>query len=345
MTQNIAILGASGYTGAELLRFLLRHPAARIAALTAERNAGQPARALLPHLTDHDLPDLCKIEAVDFGKIDFVFCALPHGTTQEVIAALPPSVRIVDLSADFRLTDTNVYQEWYDHAHRAPQLQHEAVYGLTEINRDAIRKARIVANPGCYPTASQLPLIPLLRAGVIEADDIIIDAKSGVSGAGRELKLGNLYCEVNEGMQAYGVAQHRHAPEIEQGLSAAAGRPVTITFTPHLVPMSRGMYASTYVRLAAGKTVADIEHVWRQTYANEPFVKILAVGQPPVTRHVRGTNLCHMNATTDRAPNRAILLSAIDNLVKGASGQAIQNMNVMLGLPETTGLEQTALIP
>lgn len=343
--QRIAILGASGYTGAELLRLLLPHPNVQIGALTAEKNAGQPLAAVLPHLRGYDLPDLCKIDAVDFTAIDVVFCALPHGTTQEVVAALPRSLKIIDLSADFRLADLAAYATWYGQPHRAPALQAEAVYGLTEINRAAIAPARLIANPGCYPTASQLPLIPLLRAGLIEPDDIIIDAKSGVSGAGRELKQGNLFCETAEGMQAYGVAGHRHAPEIEAGLSQAAGYGVVVNFTPHLVPMSRGIFASLYVRLKGGATAASVRDCWQQAYGKEPFIAILPEGQWPSTRQVRGTNRCQMAVTADRVPGRAIILSTIDNLVKGAAGQAVQNMNLICGLPETTGLMQTALFP
>lgn len=342
---NIALLGASGYAGAELLRLLLAHPAVYIAALTAEKNAGQPVHNVLPHLAGHALPDLCKIDAVDFSRIDFVFCALPHGTTQEVIAALPERVRVVDLSADFRLSDMAVYEQWYGHAHCAPHLQQNAVYGLTEWERDKVRAARIVANPGCYPTAAQLPLIPLIKAGVIACEDIIIDAKSGVSGAGRELKQGNLYCESAEGLHAYAVASHRHTPEIEQGLSKVAGQSVIVNFTPHLVPMNRGIFESIYVKLAKGASVADIRRIWQQTYPDEPFVRILAEGHWPSTRQVRGTNLCQMNVVADRVPGRAVILSAIDNLVKGAAGQAVQNMNVMMGLEETTGLAHTALFP
>lgn len=342
---RIAILGASGYTGAELLRLLLPHPTAQIVALTAEKNAGQPAHALLPHLRQHPMPDLCKIDAVDFSAVDVVFCALPHGTTQEVIAALPRHLKIIDLSADFRLHDTASYAQWYGHEHRAPALQAEAVYGLCEIMRDQIRGARLIANPGCYPTASQLPLIPLLHGGVISAEDIIIDAKSGVSGAGRELKQGNLYCEVAEGMQAYGVASHRHAPEIEAGLTQAYGKPVIVNFTPHLIPMDRGIFASLYVKLMPGKTVTDIRARWQTAYGAEPFVQLLPEGVLPSTRQVRGTNLCQMAVVSDRVPGRAIILSAIDNLVKGAAGQAVQNMNIVAGLPETTGLTHTALFP
>lgn len=342
---NIAILGASGYTGAELLRLLLPHPQAQIVALTAEKNAGQPLTAVLPHLRGHDLPGLCKIDAVDFSTIDVVFCALPHGTTQEVVVALPRNLKIIDLSADFRLADIAAYAAWYGHPHRAPDLQQEAVYGLTEINRATIARARLIANPGCYPTASQLPLIPLLRAGLIAPDDIIIDAKSGVSGAGRELKQGNLFCETAEGMQAYGVAGHRHAPEIEAGLSAAARQNIVVNFTPHLVPMSRGIFASLYVRLKGGATAASIHDCWQKAYGAEPFIQILPEGQWPSTRQVRGSNLCQMAVVADRVPGRAIILSTIDNLVKGAAGQAVQNMNLVCGLPETTGLMQTALFP
>lgn len=342
---KIAILGASGYTGVELLRLLLPHPQIIIAALTAEKNAGQPVSAVWPHLQGYQLPDLCKIAAVDFSDIDLVFCALPHGTTQDVIAALPRTIKIIDLSSDFRLADPALYEQWYGQPHRAPQLQPEAVYGLSEINRTAIKSARLVANPGCYPTASQLPLIPLLRAGLILPEDIIIDAKSGVSGAGREMKLGNLFCEVAEGMQAYGVGGHRHVPEIEAGLSTAAKTKIMVNFTPHLVPMSRGIFASLYVRLAPGATTAAVQACWHATYAAEPFIRIVSADTLPSTRQVRGTNQCQMAICADRLPGRVIILSAIDNLVKGAAGQAVQNMNIMLGLEETTGLQQTALVP
>jgi N-acetyl-gamma-glutamyl-phosphate reductase len=343
--HRIGILGASGYTGAELIRLLLRHPMAEIAVLTADRQAGKPVGAVFPHLAGAGLPDLVAIDAVDWGALELVFCALPHGTTQEVVAGLPRHLKIVDLSADFRLADVATYAEWYGHAHRAPELQKEAVYGLTEIAREAVRDARLVANPGCYPTAAQLPLVPLLRAGLIDPDDIIVDAKSGVSGAGRAAREESLFCEVAEGIHAYGVARHRHAPEIEQGLSAAAGRKILVTFTPHLVPMNRGILATIYVRLAPGATPGDLRHVLERAYRDEPFVRVLPGGGLPATRHVRGTNLCLIGLCADRAPKRAILVAAIDNLVKGASGQAIQNMNLMLGLPETSALECRALFP
>jgi N-acetyl-gamma-glutamyl-phosphate reductase len=341
---RIGILGASGYTGAELLRLLRYHPNAEIRALTADRQVGKPLGAIFPQLAGEGLPDLIAIAAVDWSALDLVFCGLPHGKTQEVVAGLPRDLKIVDLSADFRL-DPATYAEWYGHAHRAPELQREAVYGLTELAREAVQGARLIATPGCYPTAALLPLSPLLGAGLIDPDDIIIDAKSGVSGAGRAAREASLYCEVAEGIHAYGVAGHRHAPEIEAGLAAAAGRRVVVSFTPHLMPMNRGILETIYVRLAAGATLGDLRAVLERAYRDEPFVRVLPDGALPATRHVRGTNLCLIGLNRDRVENRAILVSAIDNLVKGASGQAIQNMNAMLGLPETTALDHRALFP
>ncbi|MBI1272516.1 MAG: N-acetyl-gamma-glutamyl-phosphate reductase [Alphaproteobacteria bacterium] len=343
--KKIAILGASGYTGAELMRLLALHPHVAITALAAERSAGQPVWAVYPHLAGVALPDMVKIDAIDFSKIDLVFCCLPHATTQKVIAALPANLKVIDLSADFRLKDTAAYAQWYGHEHHAPDLQKTAVYGLTEINRDAVRAARLVANPGCYPTAAQLPLIPLLRKKQIEPGDIIVDAKSGVSGAGRDAKPDYQYCEVTDGMRAYGVASHRHTPEIEQGLSEAFGKPVTINFTPHLVPMSRGILASIYVKHADGTSANGLRDTLNAAYAKEPFVHVLPAGASASTRNLRGSNHCVIGVFADRVPGRAIIISVIDNLVKGASGQAVQNMNAMFGWPETTALEQPPLFP
>jgi len=342
---RIGILGASGYTGAELLRLLALHPGIDIRLLTADRQAGKPLSEIFPHLGRLDLPVPVKVEEADWSEVDFVFCCLPHGTTQEVIAALPRELKVVDLSADFRLADVETYATWYGHAHRAPELQKEAVYGLTELARDAVARARLVANPGCYPTSAQLPLVPLLEAGKIEGDDIIIDAKSGVTGAGRDAKQQNLFAEVAEGIHAYGIAGHRHAPEIEQGLSDAAGRPITVNFTPHLMPMSRGILSSIYVRLADGASADDLRETLAKRYAEEAFVRVLPAGQSPATRHVRGSNHCLIGVFADRVRGRAILVSVIDNLVKGASGQAVQNMNLMAGWAETTGLEQQPMFP
>ena len=341
----IGVLGASGYTGAELLRLLDRHPQAEIRAITADRHAGKPLAAVFPHLAAMTLPDLVKIDDVDYGGLDVVFCGLPHGTTQEVIAGLPRSVKVVDLSADFRLADLETYAEWYGHAHRAPDLQKEAVYGLTEIYRNDIAQTRLCANPGCYTTTAQLPLIPLAAAGAIDLEAIIIDAKSGVSGAGRAANEGTLFCEVSEAMHAYGIGRHRHAPEIEQGLSRAAGRPVTVTFTPHLVPMNRGILATIYVRMADGVSVSDLRAVLVRQYADEPFVHVLPEGGNPATRHVRGSNHVVMAVFADRRPGHAIIVCTLDNLVKGASGQAVQNMNLMMGLAETVALEQQPMFP
>jgi N-acetyl-gamma-glutamyl-phosphate reductase len=341
----VAILGASGYTGAELIRILAGHPAVRIAALAADRKAGQPVAAVFPQFTGLKLPDLVALDKIAWDGIDAVFCALPHGTTQEVIAALPERLKVVDLSADFRLRDLDEYARWYGHAHRAPELQKIAVYGLTEHNRKAIAKARLVANPGCYPTSAALPLMPLLADRLIDPDEIVIDAKSGVTGAGRALKENILFAEVAEGMQAYGVGAHRHAPEIDQSLSEAAGRPVVASFTPHLIPINRGMESTIYVQLAAKASVEDLRASLAKKYADEPFVQVMPQGSIPETRFVRGSNMCQMSVTADRRPGRAILSSVIDNLTKGASGQAVQNLNAMYGLPETLGLMLPALFP
>ncbi len=342
---RIAILGASGYTGAELLRLLLCHPAAEIRVLTAERQAGKPMAEIFPHLAPFNLPGTIKIEAVNWDEVDFVFCALPHGTTQEVISGLPEGLRVVDLSADFRLFDAATYAEWYGQPHRAVELQKEAVYGLTEQARPAIRVARLVANPGCYPTAAMLPLIPLLRAGLIDPASLIIDAKSGVSGAGRDAKQANLFCEISEGLSAYGVGRHRHMPEMEQELALAAGGLVSLSFTPHLIPMNRGELITSYVRLVAGASADSLRATLIAAYKDEPFLKVVPAGVAPATRHVRGSNHLHIGVFPDHRPGHAIVISVLDNLVKGASGQAVQNMNVMLGLPETMGLEQVALFP
>jgi N-acetyl-gamma-glutamyl-phosphate reductase len=342
---RIGILGASGYTGAELLRLLVRHPNAEIRLLTGERSAGKPIAQVFPHLDGYGLPDLVGLEEAKTDGLDMIFCGLPHGTTQKVIAGLPRSVKVIDLSADFRLADTATYAEWYGHPHQAPELQREAIYAITEFVRPALGNARLVANPGCYPTSAQLPLVPLLEKAAIESDDIIIDAKSGVSGAGRAAKEASLYAEVAEGIHAYGVASHRHAPEIEQGLSEAAGKQITVNFTAHLMPMNRGILSSCYVRLKNGAEAGDLRRILAERFQGEPFVRIVAEGVSPSTRHVRGSNLCLIGIFPDRVKGRAILLSVIDNLVKGASGQAIQNMNAMLGIAETTGLGQLPMFP
>jgi len=342
---KVAVIGASGYTGAEVIRLLLGHPRAEIVALVAGRRAGQAIGAVFPQLAGYGLPDLIALEAIDWSGVEVAFCCLPHGTTQEVVLGLPEHIRVIDLSADFRLRDVATYAEWYGHAHRAPELQRQAVYGLVELARGEIAGARLVAVPGCYPTTCQLPLMPLIEAGAIVADDIVIDAKSGATGAGRALKEAMLFAEVAEGVHAYGIGRHRHAPEIEQGLSTAAGRPVTVSFTPHLMPINRGILASIYVRLSAGKAADDLRRILAERYSREPFVRVLDQGRAPATRHVRGSNRCEIAVFADRVAGRAIVLAALDNLVKGASGQAVQAMNVMLGFAETAGLAAAPIFP
>eukprot|EP00898_Chlorokybus_atmophyticus_P004310 jgi/Chlat1/4880/Chrsp31S04894 len=328
-----------------IARLVAQHPSMEITLLTANRQAGQKMTASFPHLIGQELPVMVTTADADWSSVDAVFCCLPHATTQEILQSVPEHLKIVDLSADFRLRDIKQYAEWYGGEHKAPELQKEAVYGLTELYREQVRSARLVANPGCYPTSVQLPLSPLLQDGLITNEDIIIDAKSGVSGAGRSAKEANLYVEIAEGINAYGVSKHRHVPEIEQGLADFAKGDVKVSFTPHLMPMSRGMQSTMYVKLASGATADDLRKHLQQKYEEEPFVNILPKGVVPHTRHVRGSNYCLISVFEDRLSGRAILISVIDNLVKGASGQAMQNMNIMMGLPETTGLLQAPMFP
>lgn len=347
---RIGVLGASGYTGSELVRLLLRHPRAELALLTADRRAGQAMRDVFPQFSPFALPTLVAIDGIDWtaSGLDLIFCALPHATTQKVVKAVvaaAPALKIVDLSADFRLADTASYAKWYGHEHLAPELQKEAVYGLSEVYRREVKQARLVANPGCYTTCAQLPLLPLLKAKAIETDGIVVDAKSGMTGAGRAAKEGMLFSEVSEGFHAYGVGGHRHMAELDQEFSKAAGREVVVTFTPHLLPMNRGILSTIYVKGRRGRTVEDLHATLEKTYAKEPFVHVLPLGQTPQTRHVRGSNMTFIGIAKDRIAGRAIVVSALDNLVKGASGQAVQNMNLMLGFPENAGLEQVALFP
>jgi N-acetyl-gamma-glutamyl-phosphate reductase len=345
---RIGVLGASGYTGADLVRLAARHPNVEIVALTANTHAGKQMAEVFPHLGMLDLPALVEWENVDWKSLDAAFCGLPHGTTQEITAAVlaaNPAIRVIDMSADFRLRDMGVYAEWYGGDHRAPDLQKEAVYGLTEHYRHAIKDARLIACPGCYPTAALLALLPPVKAGLVDAQDIIIDAKSGVSGAGRSPKQNTLFCEAGEGMSPYSVAKHRHAPEIEQEIGVAAGTGVTVNFTPHLIPMSRGELCTSYVRLANGATAADLRKALTDAYAGEPFVRVAAKGVIPQTQNIRGSNYVQVGVFEDRIKGRAIIISVLDNLVKGSAGQALQNMNIAFGLDETTGLLQLPLFP
>ena len=349
-TKKIGILGASGYTGAELLRLLIRHPRMDIALLTADRRAGQAMADVFPQFAPYDLPRLVAIDGVDWATaaLDLIFCALPHATTQKVLKDVlgrAPGTKIVDLSADFRLSDPASYAQWYGHEHQALELQQEAVYGLVEIYRREIKKARLVANPGCYTTTAELPLIPLLKARAIEPDEIVIDAKSGMTGAGRSAKEEMLFSEVSEGVHAYGVGRHRHMAELDQEFSKAAGKPVMVSFTPHLMPMNRGIYSTIYVRGRRGKAAQDLHAILAEQYQKEAFVYVLPFGKVPQSRHVRGSNMTFIGVVADRQPERAIIISTLDNLTKGASGQAVQNANLMLGLPEAAGIDQVALFP
>jgi N-acetyl-gamma-glutamyl-phosphate reductase len=346
---KIGILGASGYTGAELLRLLIRHPRVEVVLLTADRRAGKPMADVFPQFAPYPLPLLTAIEDADWKALglDLAFCALPHATTQKVIADLlerAPATRVIDLSADFRLADPAAYAHWYGHEHAAPELQKEAVYGLTEVYRAQIKAARLVANPGCYTTCAELALIPLLKARAVDPDEIVIDAKSGMTGAGRAAREEMLFSEVSEGFHAYGVGHHRHMSELDQEFSKAGGRKVIVTFTPHIVPMNRGILSTIYVR-GPKASPEDLHALLAKAYANEPFVHVLPFRTLPQTRHVRGSNMTFIGVTADRIPGRAIIVSALDNLTKGASGQAVQNMNVMLGFPETMGIDQVALFP
>ena len=343
-TINTVILGASGYTGAELLRLIENHPSFKIVALTGDSQAGKPIAAVYPHLRTRKLPALVKHTEVDFTDVQLVFCCLPHGTTQEIIAGLPRHVRIVDLSADFRLNSADDYAEWYGHPHRALDLQKDAIYGITEFAREKVKSARLVANPGCYPTSILLPMKPLVEAKLIDPRTIASNSLSGVSGAGRSVKQELLYSELEGGASAYGIGKHRHMAEIEQELNIASGENHLISFTAHLVPLTRGMLSTIHATLMPGITADAVRAHLAKTYADEPFVHVLESGAPS-THQVRGTNLCFISVHAGRKPGELIVISVIDNLVKGASGQALQNANLMFGLPETTNLELTAVFP
>lgn len=341
--MRIAVLGASGYTGADLVRLALGHPRIEIAALAANAKAGQSMAAIWPHLAIYPaLPPLVTVDDIDFSSIDAVFGCLPHAASARLLSQLPDQ-RIIDLSADFRLKDAAVYADWYGGAHPAPDLLPEAVYGLTEFARSALPAARLVACPGCYPTAVLLALLPLVAAQAICPDRITVNALSGMSGAGRALKEANLFAEMAEAVDAYGVGHHRHMPEMEQELSARAGRDVQISFTPHHVPMNRGELVTCIVETSHGPDY--LRAILADAYTAEPFVHLLPAGLAPATRMVRGSNHAVINVFADRVPGRAIVIAAIDNLVKGSSGQALQNFNLMFGLPETMGLAQAPLFP
>jgi len=344
--KNAVILGASGYTGAEAVRLIMGHPKLNLVALTGHSKAGQPYGDIYPNFAHLNLPDVVKVEDVDFSGVDVAFACLPHGASQETIAGVIDQVEtVIDLSADFRLRSPDLYAKTYGRPHGFHELLKTAVYGLTEYARDELKGAKLVACPGCYPTSTLLALRPALDANMIDASDIIIDAKSGVTGAGRKA-LGSLsFSEVNDGAHAYGVASHRHAPEIDQMINNISGLDAQVSFTPHLIPMNRGMIATCYVKLSDGVSFKDLRQAYEKRYKDELFVHLEPEGVVPQTRHIRASNHCRIGVFADRKEGRAIIVSVIDNLTKGSSGQAVQNYNVSQGWDEDLGLLVPPLFP
>lgn len=346
MKTKVAVIGATGYTGVELLRLLLGHPQVELTVLTSQKYIGLPIEEVFPSLKRY-LSLVC--EEFDGERIsqkaDFIFTAVPHKTAMEMVAFFyEKGKRIVDLSADFRFRNPKVYEQWYQ-KHQTPDLLSVSVYGLPELHREEIRNAKIVGNPGCYPTGALIGLLPLVKKEIISLEGIVVDSKSGVSGAGRDVILESLFCEVNEGVKAYKIFTHRHTPEIEQELSEIAQREVRITFVPHLIPMDRGILTTLYVRLLKKMKTRELLNLFEEYYGGEPFVRIYGEGRLPNTKDVRGSNFCDIGVMASETDERAVIVTAIDNLVKGASGEAIQNMNIMLGYPETMGLEGIPLAP
>ncbi|MEQ1776397.1 MAG: N-acetyl-gamma-glutamyl-phosphate reductase [Burkholderiales bacterium] len=340
---SIGIVGGTGYTGVELLRLLAQHPNAKLTAITSRSEAGMPVADMFPNLRGWIDLKFVEPAAAALDQCDLVFFATPNGIAMKDTPALVKAgVRVIDVAADFRIKDIPLWEQWYKMKHVCPELVAEAVYGLPEVNRAQIAGARIVANPGCYPTSVQLGFLPLVEAGVVDIQHLIADAKSGVSGAGRKAEVHTLLAEASDNFKAYGVPGHRHLPEIAQGLTQMAGKAVKLIFTPHLTPMIRGIHATLYARLTKDM---DLQSLYEKRYANEPFVDVLPAGSHPDTRSVRGANMCRIAVHKPQGGDTAVVLSVIDNLVKGAAGQAVQNMNIMFGFPETTGLRQVALLP
>ncbi|MBI3903800.1 MAG: N-acetyl-gamma-glutamyl-phosphate reductase [Nitrosomonadales bacterium] len=340
---KVGIVGGTGYTGVELLRLLALHPQAKLHAITSRADAGMPVSQMFPSLRGYVDLSFSHPDGAHLEQCDLVFFATPNGIAmQQTRALLDAGVKVIDLAADFRIKDVAVWEKWYGMSHACPDLIAEAVYGLPEVNREQIKTARLVANPGCYPTAVQLGFIPLLEAGLVDAGGLIADAKSGVSGAGRKAEIGFLLPEAADNFKAYAVAGHRHLPEIRQGLARVAQHEVGLTFVPHLTPMIRGIHATLYGRL---KGDADLQALFEQRYANEPFVDVMPAGSHPETRSVRGANRCRIAVHRPQGGDTVVVLSVIDNLVKGAAGQAVHNMNIMFGLPETMALDIVPLLP
>jgi N-acetyl-gamma-glutamyl-phosphate reductase len=340
MPTKVAIVGATGYAGGELARLVLRHPEARLVAAVARSHQGEPLRSAQPHL--HNAPDSLVV-GTDVGDAEVVFTALPPGEAAKQAAGwLAEGRTLIDIGSDFRLRDPSLYQRWYGYTHPAPELLGEAVYGLSELKRDRLRGARVIANPGCYPTAALLALAPALKAGLV-TDEIIVDAKSGVSGAGHTVDEAFLYGTIDESVRPYGVPKHRHTPEIAQEAALLLGRAPKLTFTPHLVPMTRGLLATCYAPLRAGTTATSVAEAYAREYAEEPFVRVVA--SFPATKATLGSNWCLVHAVVDDSTNRLVAFAALDNLVKGAAGSALQNFNARCGYPEAMGLEALPLWP
>jgi N-acetyl-gamma-glutamyl-phosphate reductase len=341
---NTGVVGGTGYTGVELLRLLANHPQVDLRAITSRGEAGLSVADLFPNLRGHVNLKFSEPDISALQNCDVVFFATPNGVAMTMAAELVDAgVRVIDLAADFRLKDINTWEKWYGMSHACPELVTEAVYGLPEVNREAIKAARLVANPGCYPTAVQLGFLPLIESGLVDTARLITDAKSGVSGAGRKAAVGTLLCEASESLKAYSVAGHRHLPEIRQGLETVAGTDIGLTFVPHLTPMIRGIHATLYAE--AQDTIPNLQALFEHRYTNEPFVDVLPAGSHPETRSVRGSNMCRIAVYQPQNENVIVVLSVIDNLVKGAAGQAVQNLNIMFGLEETLGLEHIAVMP
>lgn len=342
---KVGIIGATGYAGSELVRLITQHPKAELVTMTSQSYAGQEYKEVYSNYSHLDY--VCEEEHIEemAEKCDVIFLALPHGVASKKINAdILSKTKIIDLGADFRIQDVDVYEKWYT-THYSMDILPEAVYGLCEINRDKIKGKRIVANPGCYTSCSILSLYPLVKEGMIDLSSIIIDAKSGATGAGRGLSLGNHYCELNESVKAYKVASHRHTPEIEEQLSIAAGQDIVLNFTPHLIPMDRGILATCYATLNKKYTYDDIRKAYEKHYGNEHFIRLTKEGVFPETKWVKGSNFVDIGFTVDERTNRVIVIGALDNLFKGAAGQAVQNMNIIMGIEETTGIDYVPIFP
>lgn len=343
---KVGIVGGTGYTGVELLRILSKHPQVELVAITSRSEAGQAVADMYPNLRGHVDLKFTVPDHDQLAKCDVVFFATPHNVAMQTVPDLiKRGVRIIDLSADFRIRDAELWSKWYGEPHTAPDLLAKAVYGLPEVNRDRIREAQLIAAAGCYPTSVQLGFLPLLEKGWIDPNRLIANSASGVSGAGKSAKVDNLFAEINDSFKAYGVSGHRHLPEIEQGLGDISGKPVQLTFVPHLLPIVRGIHSTLYAELTSDIPLEQLQQAFEERYANEPFVDVLPKGVLPQTRSVKGANMCRISVQRPQGRNTVVVLAVIDNLVKGASGQAVQCMNIMFGLPETQGLDIVALLP